>query len=44
LDRAIENFRRRQKIADDRLALFLIVEAIADFEVKKASLHPEEKK
>jgi hypothetical protein len=41
LDREIENFRRQQKMADDRLTLFLIAEAIADLEAKKAALHPE---
>jgi hypothetical protein len=43
LDRQIENFRREQKMADDRLTLFLIAEAIADLEVEKAALHPENK-
>jgi hypothetical protein len=43
LDRDIENFRRQQKTADDRLTLSLIAEAIADLEAKKASLGPEEK-
>jgi hypothetical protein len=43
LDRDIENFRRLQKTADDRVALTLIAEAITDLEAEKASLHPEEK-
>jgi hypothetical protein len=42
LDRELKNFRQ-QKIADDRLALFLIAEVIANLETEKASLHPEEK-
>jgi hypothetical protein len=43
LDRELKNFRRQQKIADDRFALFLIAEVIANLETEKASLHPEEK-
>ena len=42
LDRDIENFRRQQRTADDRLTLSLITETIADLEAKKASLDPEE--
>jgi hypothetical protein len=44
LDRAIENFRRLYKMADDPLALFWIKEAIADIESEKAALHPPDKK
>jgi hypothetical protein len=41
LDAAIENFRRQQKVVDDRLALVLIAMAIDRLEAEKASLHPE---
>jgi hypothetical protein len=43
LDWEIESFRRLHKRADEPLALTLIVEAIADLQHQKASLHPEKK-
>jgi hypothetical protein len=42
LDRQIENFKRMHRAATDDLALSLLLEAIADLEAEKASLHREE--
>jgi hypothetical protein len=44
LDKNIENLQRMHSMADDKLALALVAEAIAALQAEKASLHPEEQK
>jgi hypothetical protein len=44
LDKNIENLQRMHSMADDKLALVLVAEAIAALQAEKASLHPEEQK
>ena len=39
----ISAYQRQQRTTDDPLALGLIAEAIADLQVEKAALHPEER-
>ena len=44
LDKKIDNLQHMHAIADDKLALALVAEAIAALQAEKASLHPEEQK